>query len=122
MGKPCFGGAIFKLKAKRTPSWVIEFVRAKLSRSECVRLQEGPRQTCVAFGTGTSAGPQVRTQPVEFLEFVELDLRQAHAFYESWQRTRAFKTNFRFWHATMEHRHQLSNFTSASLAKQESSA
>ena len=27
----------------------------------------------------------MRTQPVEFLEFVELDLRQAHTFYDSWQ-------------------------------------
>jgi len=27
----------------------------------------------------------VRTRPVEFLEFVETDLRHAHAFYESWQ-------------------------------------
>ena len=39
----------------------------------------------------------MRTQPVEFLEIVELDLRQAHAFYDSWQFQGAekFQTKFR---------------------------
>ena len=27
----------------------------------------------------------MRSQPIEFLEYVESDLRQAHAFYNSWQ-------------------------------------
>jgi len=33
----------------------------------------------------------VRTRPVEFLEFVGLDLRRAHGFYNSWQ-TRGAET------------------------------
>jgi len=44
----------------------------------------------------------VRTQPVEFLEFVEFDLRQAHSFYDSWHTHggEKFQTKFRetiFW-------------------------
>jgi hypothetical protein len=38
----------------------------------------------------------VRTQPVEFLESVELDLRQAHAFYDSWQADGAQKFQAKF--------------------------
>ena len=38
----------------------------------------------------------MRTQPVEFLEFVELDLRQAHDFYDSWQTRGAEKFQAKF--------------------------
>ena len=38
----------------------------------------------------------MRTQPAEFLEFVELDLRQAHAFYDSWQTGGAQKFQAKF--------------------------
>lgn len=38
----------------------------------------------------------MRTQPVEFLEFVESDLRQAHAFYDSWQTHGAQKFQAKF--------------------------
>ena len=39
----------------------------------------------------------MRCQPVEFLELVELDLRQVHSFYDSWQIQGAekFQANFR---------------------------
>jgi hypothetical protein len=39
----------------------------------------------------------VKSQPVEFLEFVERDLRYARAFYDSWQFQGAskFQTKFR---------------------------
>ena len=39
----------------------------------------------------------MRTQPVEFLEFVQVDLRQAHAFYDAWQTNgaRNFQDKFR---------------------------
>jgi len=39
----------------------------------------------------------VKCQPVEFLDFVEDDLRHAHAFYDSWQHegARRFQERFR---------------------------
>ena len=39
----------------------------------------------------------MRTQPVEFLDFVEFDLRQARGFYDSWKTNGAedFHTKFR---------------------------
>jgi plasmid stabilization system protein ParE len=38
----------------------------------------------------------VNTQPVEFLEFIESDLRQAHDFYDSWQTNGADKFQAKF--------------------------
>ena len=38
----------------------------------------------------------MRSQPVELLEFVEPDLRQAHAFYNSWQTRGAEKFQAKF--------------------------
>ena len=38
----------------------------------------------------------MRTQPVEFLDYVEFDLRQAHAFYDSWQTLGAQKFQAKF--------------------------
>ena len=38
----------------------------------------------------------MKTQPVEFLEFVEFDLRQARDFYDSWQTHGAEKFRARF--------------------------
>ena len=39
----------------------------------------------------------MRSQPVEFLEFIEDDLRYAHAYYDSWKTDRAgwFQERFR---------------------------
>lgn len=53
-------------------------------------------QTHFVAGTGATAGPQVNSKPVEFLEIVEDDLRHACAFYESWQTDGALKFQAKF--------------------------
>jgi hypothetical protein len=59
-------------------------------------ISKRPGKAFIYGRIGAAASAQVRTQRVEFLEFVENDLRQARDFYDSWQSQGSQKFQIKF--------------------------
>ena len=62
-----------------------EFRAEKAARYSMGGIPGGGGKTDRARRTRTACVSGVRSQPVEFLEFIEDDLRYARAYYDSWK-------------------------------------
>ena len=87
------------MKSCGSPAWTTIF-RSARPPDDYRRALEGlpsrSHEAIVAFRVGTAPGAQLRTQPVEFLEFVQVDLQQTNAFYDAWQTSWARKFHDKF--------------------------